>query len=1071
MDIAYKIEETFLKFEHVNSSDRKKLQLLIRDYIQEYIGLDKNETLTLAETIASISRLSDSEKTRDISMIILHGLSIAEIFQSKKIDAVLIELLDKTIPDIYRKYEIKISDQTYIKIEQLSLIHNKICENLNCLKNIDSTIDSILSMRQNIQKALNDKTLKAYTRHLGYTAINDNLTKIFSLICYYKDDKEIFFENLDVIEKNIEEGISYCTSHKSFFTEDYYKKFLTRLKDALINSKSNFETEFNCVITTGSENETTVDVEKKYPLHLKNSTLNIMLPLKIIGKGIARDVRGEISTNTDDAIIESKKFSFGDIKSRTFTIPVQINIRSPIKTLTIDIIIEWGITGQRNNDKQELFEFKLKGQNPDIDWDYLEHTDPYSLEVVSGNKFIGRKDIIRRIWKRLASPTVTSSYITGQKRVGKSSLANAIIEYGKQKDENYKFISFEYGEYGNKTAEKTLNYLGELLIEELKYELPPKEISIYENIQLDGSLPLLIRLVRRLEETSPNRKFVIILDEFDEINYELYRMGQLADTFFSNLRALSSKKNIGFLLVGSERMNQIMGSQGDQLNKFSPESLNNFDIGSELQDYEDLIRQPVKGYIEWHNDAIYSVYNQTSGHPYFTNLICSHMIEKSILLKDCEITRNEVESCLDSIISRLEMNSFSHFWKDGIDGDHEEQQIIELKRCRVLVGYAQAHRLTGITNLETIYQNMPSNRKMSEDETKIILQEFCFRQIMELDSNCNYTVKLKLFEFWLIEKGVNTIIIDQLGDEIENAQKKVEENAFVKSSEISELTKKWPLYRGQKITSEDVRAWLQQEKKSTDQRILFTILQNLRFPSELEINSMLALAHARFEKDFAGYIQTHKQNRRADILVTYVDGVGKSGSYYSTKYCQENKLSVQSNYELSSINKELARRKGNSDLLRGLVIVDDFIGTGDSLSSNVKSFIEVNYAILHETNIPIKIMILFSTREGEEKVRNTIAELSYKNIDIYICEIIEDRYYAFKNSINFWQSEDEKIYAKSLCLKHGKNLSKPSPLGYAEQGMLFLSPRNCPNNTLTLLHSSMDKESYKWEALFPRIKA
>lgn len=76
-------------------------------------------------------------------------------------------------------------------------------------------------------------------------------------------------------------------------------------------------------------------------------------------------------------------------------------------------------------------------------------------------------------------------------------------------------------------------------------------------------------MARSLESKSPQKRFIIILDEFDEIHPEMYRSGPLAETFFANLRTLAARKNLAFILVGGEKMPFIIGAQGDQLNKFS----------------------------------------------------------------------------------------------------------------------------------------------------------------------------------------------------------------------------------------------------------------------------------------------------------------------------------------------------------------------------------------------------------------------------------------------------------------------------------------------------------------------
>ena len=52
--------------------------------------------------------------------------------------------------------------------------------------------------------------------------------------------------------------------------------------------------------------------------------------------------------------------------------------------------------------------------------------------------------------------------------------------------------------------------------------------------------------------------------------------GNLAETFFANLRALSRCKNISIVLVGGENMPFIMERQGQKLNNFSRTNLSYF---------------------------------------------------------------------------------------------------------------------------------------------------------------------------------------------------------------------------------------------------------------------------------------------------------------------------------------------------------------------------------------------------------------------------------------------------------------------------------------------------------------
>jgi hypothetical protein len=198
-----------------------------------------------------------------------------------------------------------------------------------------------------------------------------------------------------------------------------------------------------------------------------------------------------------------------------------------------------------------------------------------------------------------------------------------------------------------------------------------------------------------LLEAHPQRRFVIVLDEFDEIHPELYRFVALAEVFFSNLRTLSAKPNIAVVLVGGENMPFIISAQGDQLNKFIREPLDYFSCNNEWDDFVELVRQhrqPNTIPLNWYDAAPTELFNITNGHPYYTKLLCARVFQNAVADRDSEITVDEVRRAVTDLVEQLDTNAFAHFWKDGIPHGREEAEVIALKRCRVLVAMARTRR-------------------------------------------------------------------------------------------------------------------------------------------------------------------------------------------------------------------------------------------------------------------------------------------------------------------------------------------------------------------------------------------
>jgi len=264
-----------------------------------------------------------------------------------------------------------------------------------------------------------------------------------------------------------------------------------------------------------------------------------------------------------------------------------------------------------------------------------------------------------------------------------------------------------------------------------------------------GSLAGLIKISEVALRTDPERSFVIILDEFDEIHQELFLQGNLAETFFGNLRALSRCKNICIVLVGCENMPFIMDRQGQKLNNFSRINLSYFSRDSEWSDFQLLVRTPTEGILNWHDDAVSEVFNITNGNPYFAKIVCAGCFRSAVSERDADITANEVRRATEAEISALGANSFAHLWQDGVPKATNEREPDILRRMRVLVALARClrQRLSPTTAHITDYRTSTS---LSEAEITAVLNDFVRREVLR-EENRQYSFRLPIFHLWLVD--------------------------------------------------------------------------------------------------------------------------------------------------------------------------------------------------------------------------------------------------------------------------------------------------------------------------------
>ena len=108
----------------------------------------------------------------------------------------------------------------------------------------------------------------------------------------------------------------------------------------------------------------------------------------------------------------------------------------------------------------------IGAQRAGIDWDAAAAADPYSLEPVSSDdQLMGRHDALNRLAASIRAPAAGSWIISGQKRVGKTSIGKALLS--RLDDDSFMPVYLEGGDYVHPTAEATIGRLGQLLCRQL----------------------------------------------------------------------------------------------------------------------------------------------------------------------------------------------------------------------------------------------------------------------------------------------------------------------------------------------------------------------------------------------------------------------------------------------------------------------------------------------------------------------------------------------------------------------------------------------------------------------------
>lgn len=969
----------------------------------------------------------------------------------------IVDIVESNCPDL-TKGLVDIRDQNHDKVHAMTRIHTNAMAKLEELLQPFASLEDLAARRNTIMRAINHPSCGNYLAQLEYitfrTSIESLLGQVSNVLKLRGYEKQAAIEQL---VKDIPFQNDNCAKCGTFLYDQFAQPFLDRLAAAALDMQKKLLVDFHCDFSIPASS---IQVEKRYPLHHTDRTIEVPLSLENTGPGIGQNVR--LTYVADNCTIENEETNLGSVNPGPIVVTLDIALTTPQSELLIEVEITWNIVGN-SRDNRKSFTTRIRGQRTDIDWNAVsQQSPPYSLEVVAEKDFYGRHDVLDQVVNRLTSLDMQSCFVTGQKRVGKSSLVRAVQSRIERIESEYTYdvLYLESGEFRHSSGSETLGELGTLLETFFSSACPPG--STWEPRDYSSSLTALNRLVQDLHRASELQRFIVILDEFDEINESLYLHGELASTFFLNLRTLASKRNLAFVLVGAEKMPYLMSLQGEKLNKFSPVSLDSFDIQNEWLDYRALIQEPVENLLTFHDDALRRIYELSDGHPYFSKALCSALFVQAVKARDAEISYHDIQIASRSLVNALDTNAFAHYWRDGVRGDIKDVEIISARRCKILIAWARTIRNSVVPTRPEIKKLLSPGRQ--EIDLRRELEDFCRRGIFK-ETKGEYRPTVELFGQWLQNGGFSRLVDSQLGDEYESEKQNVEDNAHVLSEEIVSLTNKWRHYQGRRITADDVRVWIEQVQSKVEQRYLFTLLQHVRFVADEHIKEAFLQSYNSIAERVP-WVRHPKRSRRSDIFVTYLGGITRSGIHYARQFALASRIATGNVVSSKQLHSKLSQDTDRHSV-SAVVIVDDMVATGDSMVEGLQSIRDMFDDIGVGVRIPLYICIFCATVDGAKNVTRHIDDM-FADCELLIHEMLEEKHWAFYNGNGIWDSEVDFSKAKSLVTDLGRRIDKRRPLGFKGQGLLLVFSRNCPNNSLPILYGNGRTIDAPWNPIFPR---
>ena len=229
----------------------------------------------------------------------------------------------------------------------------------------------------------------------------------------------------------------------------------------------------------------------------------------------------------------------------------------------VELPLRWRCITAARRQREFTDRLVLEQQHEEPDWDKLIANPPYTLNPIRDREHLfGREQVLQELQLHAASGT--STFLWGQKRVGKTSLLQ-VLARELEKRSGFACLVLRMGELVSMHEGQIAYTIGHRLNERVASPL-----NVPTEAEFGAGMGRLLPF-EQFFRAKPGR-YVVIIDEFDDLDPAFY-MGERGRQFIKALRSLS-EVGVSFFLVGSERIDPIYRRHQADLNKWLNTSLN-----------------------------------------------------------------------------------------------------------------------------------------------------------------------------------------------------------------------------------------------------------------------------------------------------------------------------------------------------------------------------------------------------------------------------------------------------------------------------------------------------------------
>ncbi|MBC7263400.1 MAG: tetratricopeptide repeat protein [Chloroflexi bacterium] len=283
-----------------------------------------------------------------------------------------------------------------------------------------------------------------------------------------------------------------------------------------------------------------------------------------------------------------------------------------------------------------------------------ERINPYiaGAPVTDARMFFGRDDVFDWIAHNLAGRYADHILVIhGQRRVGKTSVLKQLPN---RLPERYIPVFFDLQGRTHTTLDRFLWWLAREIVRTLKQDrdisipLADQEVFSADPDYFDG------QFLPALQPLLGDRNLLLTFDEFDVLQETEVR-DTLARPLVDYLRRLMGREGLNFIFSIGSSGRKLENMQASYTEFFKAALYKRISFLTR-EDACNLITRPVEGVLEYDPGAVNLICEITSGHPYFTQLVCHELFWHCQKTNQRRIGEEDVLAVLDDVVERGTVN-------------------------------------------------------------------------------------------------------------------------------------------------------------------------------------------------------------------------------------------------------------------------------------------------------------------------------------------------------------------------------------------------------------------------------